>query len=204
VESELVTRRVQTRWERKRPGPEEWWVGTRRPLADDSIGEGKSAPDATEHDGRSGYRYFLTPPQVAEVELKKPPLPAWARVITAGTCIAASFPRGKGEVGMEAYHVRTWQGWPHHLALTTSAAKSPVNSCATSWPDSTIIALVSVYHRGSYVGSYSRFSRRLRVHDHPFYCWAGCCPGGSCCCFLRCSMPLSGARWVDARGCWDA
>src|SRR5215813_12007070 len=40
--------------------------------------------------------------------------------------------------------------------------------------------------------------------SYPFYCWTGCCPGGSCCCFLRCSVLLSGARWVDARGCWDA
>src|SRR5712691_7315513 len=33
---ELVTRRVQTRLERKRTGPEEWLVVTRRPLADES------------------------------------------------------------------------------------------------------------------------------------------------------------------------
>ena len=36
VEIEMVTRRVQTRLERKRTGPEEWLVVTRRPLADDS------------------------------------------------------------------------------------------------------------------------------------------------------------------------
>jgi hypothetical protein len=38
VEIELVTRRVQTRLERKRTGPQEWLVVTRRPLADDSMG----------------------------------------------------------------------------------------------------------------------------------------------------------------------
>jgi hypothetical protein len=35
VEIEMVRRRVQTRIERKRSGPEEWLVVTRRPLADD-------------------------------------------------------------------------------------------------------------------------------------------------------------------------
>ena len=53
---EMVTRRVQTRLERKRTGPEECLVVTRRPLADDRILEGTSSPDAMEHDGRYGYR----------------------------------------------------------------------------------------------------------------------------------------------------
>jgi hypothetical protein len=42
-------------------------------------------------------------------------------VINAGLCIEASFKRGKGEVGMDAYQVRTWQGWHHHLALSLIA-----------------------------------------------------------------------------------
>jgi SRSO17 transposase len=121
VEIEMVTRRVQTRLERKRTGPEEWLVVTRRPLSDDHLLEGKSSPDATEHDGRYGYRYYLTPTPVTEVELKKPPLLELARVIKAGTCIEASFQRGKGEVGMDAYQVRTWQGWHHHMALSLIA-----------------------------------------------------------------------------------
>jgi SRSO17 transposase len=58
---EMVKRRVQTRLERKRTGPEEWLVVTRRLLSDESILEGKSSPDATEHDGRYRYRYYLTP-----------------------------------------------------------------------------------------------------------------------------------------------
>ena len=37
----MVKRRVQTRLERKRTGPEEWLVVTRRPLADDSTLEGQ-------------------------------------------------------------------------------------------------------------------------------------------------------------------
>jgi SRSO17 transposase len=110
VETEMVTRRVQTRLEQKRTGPEEWLVVTRRPLADDSILEGTSSPDATEHDGRYYYRYYLTPTHVAKAELKKPSLTELARVIKAGTCIEASFQRGKGEVGMDEYQVRTWQG----------------------------------------------------------------------------------------------
>jgi len=48
VEIEMVTRRVQTRLERKRTGPEEWLVVTRRPLADDSTAEGTFSPGATE------------------------------------------------------------------------------------------------------------------------------------------------------------
>ncbi len=41
-----------------------------------------------------------------------------ARVIKAGPCIEASFKRGKGEVGMDEYQIRTWQGWHHHIALS--------------------------------------------------------------------------------------
>jgi hypothetical protein len=54
VEIELVTRRVQTRLARKRTGPEEWLVVTRRSLSDDRILEGQASLDATEHDGRYG------------------------------------------------------------------------------------------------------------------------------------------------------
>ena len=52
---------------------------------------------------------------------KEPSLAALARVIKAGTCIEASFQRGKSEVGMDEYQVRTWEGWHHHLALTLIA-----------------------------------------------------------------------------------
>jgi hypothetical protein len=118
---EMVKRRVQTRLERKRTGPAEWLVVTRRPLSDDSTSEGKSSPDATEQDDRYRYRYDLTPTCVAEVELEEPSLAELARVINAGLCIEASFKRGKGEAGMDEYQVRTWQGWHHHMALTLIA-----------------------------------------------------------------------------------
>jgi len=118
VGMEMVKRRVQTRLERKRTGPAEWLVVTRRLLSDDSTSEGKSSPDAMEHDGRYGYRYYVTPTCVSEVELEEPSLAELARVIKAGLCIEASFKRGKGEAGMDAYQARTWQGWHHHMALS--------------------------------------------------------------------------------------
>jgi SRSO17 transposase len=121
VELELVTRRVQTRLERKRTGPHEWLVVTRRPLADEGALAGQSSPDACDQDVHHGYRYYLTPTGVAKQDLEEPSLGELARVIKAGTCIEASFQRGKGEAGMDAYQVRTWEGWHHHMALTLIA-----------------------------------------------------------------------------------
>jgi hypothetical protein len=118
---ELVTRRVQTRLERKRMGPEEWLVVTRRPLADESTLEPQASRDACDQDARYCYRYYLTPTQAHASELEEPSLAELARVIKAGTCIEASFKRGKSEAGMDAYQVRTWEGWHHHMALTLIA-----------------------------------------------------------------------------------
>src|SRR5207302_4074638 len=44
VAIEMVTRRVQTRLERKRMGPEEWLVITRHLRTDDSLLEGNASP----------------------------------------------------------------------------------------------------------------------------------------------------------------
>jgi SRSO17 transposase len=121
VAIEMVTRRVQTRLERKRTGPEEWLVVTRRPLTDDSTSEGNASRAATEHDGRYSYRYYLTPTSPATSDLMEPSLTELARVITAGLCIEACFKRGKGEAGMDAYQVRTWEGWHHHMVLSLIA-----------------------------------------------------------------------------------
>jgi len=118
VEIEMVKRRVQTRLERKRTGPEEWLVVTRRPLSDDSALEPKASRDATDQDACSRYRYYITPTCVSEAE---PSLGELARVIKAGACIEASFKRGKGEAGMDEYQVRTWEGWHHHMALSLIA-----------------------------------------------------------------------------------
>jgi hypothetical protein len=96
-------------------------VVTRRPLADKGALAGKSSPDAGDQDAGYGYRYYLTPTAVAKEDLEAPSLMELARFITAGTCIEASCQRGKGEAGMDAYQVRTWEGWQHHMALTLIA-----------------------------------------------------------------------------------
>ena len=121
VAIEMVKRRVQTRMERKRTGPEEWLVITRRPLTDERTLEARASRDATEHDARYRYHYYLTPTHGAAVAFQEPSLAELARVIKAGACIEASFKRGKGEVGMDEYQVRTWQGWHHHMALSLMA-----------------------------------------------------------------------------------
>jgi SRSO17 transposase len=121
VAIEMVKRRVQTRIERKRTGPDEWLVITRRPLTDDRTLEPRASRDATDQDERYRYQYYLTPTDGCEVVFKEPSVGELARVIKAGACIEASFKRGKGEVGMDEYQVRTWQGWHHHMALSLMA-----------------------------------------------------------------------------------
>jgi hypothetical protein len=118
---EMSTRRVQTRRERKRTGAEEWLVVTRRPRADASPWEPQASRDACDQDTRYRYRYSLTALCGSEVEREALSLGELARVIKAGTCIEASFKRGKGEAGMDEYQVRTWQGWHHHMALSLIA-----------------------------------------------------------------------------------
>jgi SRSO17 transposase len=121
VEIELVRRRVQTRLERKRTGTPEWLVITRRPLPDDRPLEPRASRVATDQDARYRYHYYLSPTCVSKTELEEPSLAELARVIQAGACIEASFKRGKGEVGMDEYQVRTWQGWHHHMTLSLMA-----------------------------------------------------------------------------------
>jgi SRSO17 transposase len=118
---EMVTRRVQTRMERKRTGPAEWLVITRRPLTDERPLEARASRDATDHDAGHRSHYDLTPSDGCGVACKEPSLGELARVIKAGACIEASCKRGKGEVGMDAYQVRTWHGWHHHMALSLMA-----------------------------------------------------------------------------------
>jgi SRSO17 transposase len=121
VAIELVRRRVQTRLERKRTGPEEWLVITRQPLADDRTLKTQPSRDACDQDTHYYYRYYLTPTQTPASEREEPSLTELARVIKAGSCIEASFKRGKGEAGMDEYQVRTWEGWHHHMTLTLMA-----------------------------------------------------------------------------------
>jgi hypothetical protein len=121
VAIEMVKRRVQTRIEPKRTGPQEWLVVTRRPLTDDRTLEPRASRDATDQDEHHRYHYYLTPTGVSAAQLPEPSLDELARVIKAGACSEASFKRGKGEVGMDAYQVRTWHGWHHHMALSLMA-----------------------------------------------------------------------------------
>jgi hypothetical protein len=96
-------------------------VVTRRPLADERILEPKASPDAIDQDAHYRHHYYLTPTDGPKLAFKVPSLAELARVIKAGACIEASFKRGKGEVGMDEYQVRTWQGWHHHMALSLMA-----------------------------------------------------------------------------------
>jgi SRSO17 transposase len=121
VAIEMVKRRVQTRIERKRTGPEEWLVVTRRPLSDERMLEPCASRDATDQDTRHRYHYYLTPTSVSGVTLQESSLEELARVIKAGASIEASFKRSKSEVGMDEYQVRTWQGWHHHMVLSLLA-----------------------------------------------------------------------------------
>jgi len=121
VEIEMVRRRVQTRIERKCTGPEEWLVVTRQLRSDDRTWGPRASRDATDQDARYRYHYYLSPTCVSEGELAEPSLAELARVIKAGACMEASFKRGKSEVGMDEYQVRTWEGWHHHMALSLLA-----------------------------------------------------------------------------------
>jgi hypothetical protein len=121
VDIEMVRRRGQTRIERKRTGPEEWWVVTRQPCSDESTLGPRASRDATDQEARYRSHDSRSPTYVSKRELKEPSLLELARVIKASACIEACFQRGKGEVGMDAYQIRTWQGWHHHMALSLMA-----------------------------------------------------------------------------------
>jgi len=96
-------------------------VITRRPLADECTLASRASRDATDDDARYRYHYYLTPTHGAAATFQEPSVEELARVIKAGTCIEASFKRGKGEVGMDEYQTRTWQGWHHHMTLSLMA-----------------------------------------------------------------------------------
>jgi hypothetical protein len=67
VEIELVRRRVQTRLERKRTGPEEWLVVTRRLLSDDRPLGARASRDATDQDARHRYHYYRSSENELEI-----------------------------------------------------------------------------------------------------------------------------------------
>src|SRR5262245_58119231 len=79
------------------PGPRLWLI-IRRNVADPS-----------------DVRYYLSnaPETTTEAEL--------ARMLGMRWPVELTFEQGKGEVGMEDYEVRSWQGWHHHMVLVLLA-----------------------------------------------------------------------------------
>jgi hypothetical protein len=98
----MVKRRVQTRLERQRPGPEAWLGVTRRPLAAARPVEPRASRAATEQDAQHRSQDSLTPTGASEAALQEPSLGELARVLKAGAGMEASCKRGQGEVGMDA------------------------------------------------------------------------------------------------------
>ncbi len=77
VATRMVKRRVQTRLGRKRTGPEEWLVITRRPLTDDRMLAARASRDATDNDTPYRYHYSLTPVHGQWSHAKNPLLQNW-------------------------------------------------------------------------------------------------------------------------------
>jgi hypothetical protein len=96
---EVVSRRVQTRTDKRRVGPEELLVVTR----------------AKQGDGSWKYDYYLSN---AEMQTPHPEL---ARVANAEHRIEECLQRAKGEAGLAEYEVRSWAGWYHHQTLSLLA-----------------------------------------------------------------------------------
>ena len=63
----------------------------------------------------SDVRYYLSnaPETTTEAEL--------ARLLGMRWPVELTFAQGKGEVGMEDYEVRSWQGWHHHMVMVMLA-----------------------------------------------------------------------------------
>ena len=60
-------------------------------------------------------RYYLsnTPEETTEAEL--------ARLLGMRWPMELTFEQGKQEVGLDAYEVRSWQGWHHHMLMVMLA-----------------------------------------------------------------------------------
>jgi len=60
-------------------------------------------------------RYYLSnaPEETTEAEL--------ARLLGMRWPVELTFEQGKGEVGLDAYEVRSWQGWHHHMLMVMLA-----------------------------------------------------------------------------------
>ena len=122
VEIEMVKRRVQTRLERKRTGPEEWLVVTRHPLADEQHVGGAGLAGC--HRAGRSLSLSLLPDADAGGRRSSWRSRRWGnwRGSSKRACaLKPAFKRGKGEAGMDEYQVRTWEGWHHHMALSLIA-----------------------------------------------------------------------------------
>jgi SRSO17 transposase len=97
---ELVATRVVAKTDRGRIGPEELLVVLR----------------SRDEDGLTKHDYYLSnaPPETLPGVL--------VRVARAGHRVEECLQRGKSEVGLAGYQVRTWSGWHHHMALALIAA----------------------------------------------------------------------------------
>src|SRR6266545_3822857 len=60
---------------------------------------------------------FQTKPEIALELLRQ----AVARLLGMRWPVELTFEQGKGEVGMEDYEVRSWQGWQHHMVMVMLA-----------------------------------------------------------------------------------
>jgi SRSO17 transposase len=98
LEVEIVTRRVESKVERRVVGFEETLVVVR-----------------CEEGGRRKYDYHLSN------AARTTPLEELARVAKAEHRIEECLKRGKSEAGLGDYQVRNWVGWHHHMTLSLLA-----------------------------------------------------------------------------------
>jgi len=68
----MITRRVQTRLERKRTAPQEWLVVTRRPLSDENGLEAHASRDAPDQDTCYRYHYYRCSENELEIQDWRP------------------------------------------------------------------------------------------------------------------------------------
>ena len=100
LEIELAVCRVQAKTDRRRVGPEELLVVIRTP----------------DEQGTAKHDYYLSNAS-AQTELAE-----FGRVAKAEHRVEDCLKRGKKEVGLADYEVRSWPGWYHHQTLSLIAA----------------------------------------------------------------------------------
>src|ERR1044071_5404297 len=74
--------------------------------------------------GQPDFAVYKETAEVAYYVASGPPrmsLPEMARIAGARWAIEESFESAKGEVGLDQYEVRSWQGWYRHITLALLA-----------------------------------------------------------------------------------